>query len=147
MAGQKIRIPNTLHAKTGVEPTSSSSGEQNSKRRSIFDMSDGSVPVLTPESPLINLLSKMTTNQRRGIQKIQLNISLGYSTNQVFDDADDLYRWLSPGERLISGAQWPAEAHRKKWFRVDLPASFVFQFAQSVADAESMNHLVGVADF
>lgn len=100
-------------------------------------------PMLIPESPLINFLSKLSKAQRRGIKGIRLNEHLGYGYDQVFVDAEALYQWLTPGKRFLSNRAWPAEEYRKQWFRIDLTADHVFQFAGSVENPESMMHIVG----
>lgn len=141
----KLRKP--LYAKNGVDSSSPNGGKSRQRNTSVFDVKAGSPPVLVPESPLINFLSQLSLNQRKGIQNIRLTESLGYAANHVFSDADELYRWLSPGARLISNFAWPAEQYRKKWFRVDLPAPFVVQFAESVTDADALQHIVGRAYF
>jgi|GEM_PF-4667561 len=145
MAGRTIKIPKPIHAKTGVEPKSANNPNPQKRRLSIFDVPEGSPPVLVPESPLINFLSKLTPNQRRGIKNIQLCQSLGYKANHIFPDAEILFRWLTPGDRLISNFMWPSERYRKKWFRIDLTAPYVFQFAETVVGAESMKKVVGSA--
>ena len=139
----KLRKP--LHAKNGVDSSCSNGSKSRQPNASIFDVKAGSPPVLVPESPLINFLSQLSFDQRKGIQNVRLTESLGYAANHVFSDADELYLWLSPGERLISNFAWPAEQYRKKWFRVDLPAPFVLKFAESVTDADALKHLVGRA--
>ena len=106
-----------------------------------------SPPILIPESPLINFLSQTTLSQRLNIRNITLSERLGYRIEQQFRDAEALYRWLTPGQRIVTNFAWPAESHRIRWFRTPITAKDIINAAEVVHDPESLEGIVGEAQF
>lgn len=112
------------------------------KIRATIPIEQTEPPILIPETPLVNFLSQLTKTQRLGIHNIRLNEDLGYGCDRTFRNAEALYRWLTPN-RIITCGRWPAEMCRKQWFRIDLTADHVLQYAESVENPESLSGIVG----
>lgn len=104
-------------------------------------------PILIPESPLINLLAQMTQTQRMAIRRVRLSPALGYDTQQIFDTAEQLYQWLTPGKKIHTESQWPAELLRNKWFRLDITGEALLAAARSSTYSQSIKSLIGRANF
>jgi len=124
-----------------VEPTLASANDEKEAETNL------KIPVLIPESPLINFLSQLSLGQRLGIRNITLSEELGYHTEQRFPDAEALYKWLTPGKRITFGFEWPAEKKRVKWFRRSLEASDIEQAAEIVHDLDVIKQVTGRPQF
>lgn len=81
----------------------------------------GKLPkIITPTSPLIELLETIPSQQRRHYRGIRMSPALGYQCTFHFQNADQMYRWLKPAPRMREAQSWPAEQRRLKAFREQL---------------------------
>ncbi|WP_041657374.1 MULTISPECIES: hypothetical protein [Marinobacter] len=131
----------------GLCPGGASNTKATPRKTRVTGNEQIDAPILIPESPLINFLSKLTRTQRLGIHNIRLTEQLGYGCDKTFPNGDSLYQWLTPGDRIITNRAWPAETFRKKWFRLQLSADYVFQFAERVEHREGMSRIFGYPQF
>lgn len=74
-------------------------------------------------SPLIELLESIPPRERLGIRRITLGPKLGYAGAVVFENGEQLLRWLKPKEYLIGTESTPAEARRDRRFTAKLQRS------------------------
>ncbi len=74
----------------------------------------GKLPQLAaPSSPLITLLQSINPHERRMITSIRIGQGLGYTSNQLFQNAAQALAWLKPAYSAIS---YPSESHQNKRF-------------------------------
>lgn len=68
----------------------------------------------TPKSPLIELLENIPPRERLQFQGIRMSPKLGYETNQIFNNAEQLLRWLKPQQHMTQPC--PAESRKIQSF-------------------------------
>lgn len=74
----------------------------------------GKLPQLaSPSSPLITLLQSINPNERRMITALRVGQSLGYTSNNLFQNAAQALSWLKPA---YSATDYPSESHQIKRF-------------------------------
>lgn len=66
-----------------------------------------------PNSPLITLLLSISPNERRMITALRIGPSLGYTGNQLFQNAAQALNWLKP---QYAATSYPSESHQNKRF-------------------------------
>ncbi|WP_415912467.1 hypothetical protein [Neptuniibacter sp. QD37_11] len=66
-----------------------------------------------PVSPLISILEEISPRDRLEIKGIRIS-QLGYMTDQVWQNAEQLYRWLKPDSEVIGA--YPAGSRQDKRF-------------------------------
>ena len=80
-------------------------------------MATGRLPdTLSPSSPLIDLLLKLSPRERISITGVTVGPELGYSGSRLFPNAEAALRWMRPGAEMLEGQSWPAESWRNKRF-------------------------------
>lgn len=67
-----------------------------------------------PSSPLITLLLSISPNERRMITALRIGPGLGYTGNQLFQNAAQALNWLKPQYVATS---YPSESHQNKRFQ------------------------------
>lgn len=67
-----------------------------------------------PDSPLITLLERYTPHDRLRIRGIRI-ASLGYTNSHLWQNAEQLYRWLKPSNEVFGS--YPAGSYQKASFR------------------------------
>jgi len=73
--------------------------------------------LVTPQSPLIDLLEKIPPRDRLRIRGARLHSDLGYQSGAVFPTLEALYQWIKPANEMVGGEPFPAESFRLKGFR------------------------------
>ena len=92
----------------------------------------GEVPkMMTPRSPLIDLLETYTPHQRIRMIGIRVLPALGYTGGLTFRNGEQLYRWLKPEPQMLETDTWPAESRRIKTFRKKLTEADLRKHCQS----------------
>ena len=81
----------------------------------------GQLPrMVTPRSPLIDLLERMGPRERLRYRGIRLNPDLGYHCGFQFHTGEQLLRWAKPDAQMLENESWPAESYRDKRFNKPL---------------------------
>lgn len=90
----------------------------------------GQLPrMVTPRSPLIDLLERMGPRERLRYRGVQLNPALGYHCGFQFHTGEQLLRWLKPDEQMLESESWPAESYRNKRFNRPLSVDDLKQYS------------------
>jgi hypothetical protein len=76
----------------------------------------GQLPrMITPRSPLIDLLESMGPRERLRHRGVRLNPALGYHCDLQFHTCEQLLRWLKPEAQMLENESWPAESRDKRF--------------------------------
>lgn len=79
--------------------------------------STGRLPELvTPRSPLIDLLRAIAPRDRAAIVGVTVDPRVGYVGSRQFANAEQALNWAAPRHDILEGDSWPAEACRIKHF-------------------------------
>lgn len=89
---------------------------RNPKAHMHFVMSGRLPEIVTPKSPLIDLLTRISPRDRAAIIGLTVGPKLGYSGSRQFHTAEAALRWIRPDTEMLAAQSWPAESWRDKRF-------------------------------
>lgn len=90
----------------------------------------GQLPrMITPRSPLIDLLERMGPRERLRFRGVRLHPDLGYHCGLQFHNGEQLLRWLKPDAQMLENESWPAESYRNKRFNRPLSVDDLKQYS------------------
>jgi len=86
---------------------------------------------VTPNSPLIEVLERISPRDRAQISGLTIGPELGYQGRRTFHTAEQALRWLKPHSEMLEDESWPAESWRIKRFARELRLDQLLQHAAS----------------
>lgn len=95
-------------------------------------LTTGRLPdLVSPRSPLIDLLLQITPRDRAAIVGLTVNPCLGYSGSRQFHTAEQALRWVRPEAEMLESQWWPAKSWLNAYFSRRLSLEMLLENASS----------------